>query len=84
MAAAVPVIASRVEGVPEAVVDGESGVLVEPGQPGSLAAAIESLVRAKHDYRALSRQAQQRHAELFSAEIMARNVADVYDKVLGR
>jgi glycosyltransferase involved in cell wall biosynthesis len=84
MAAAVPVIASRVEGVPEAVVDGENGLLVEPSDPAGLAAAIESLVRGQHDYVALSRAAQLRHAELFSADIMARNVANVYDAVLGR
>jgi glycosyltransferase involved in cell wall biosynthesis len=84
MAAAVPVIASRVEGAPEAVVDGENGLLVEPGDPAALAAAIESLARGSLDYAALSRKAQERHAELFSAEIMARNVADVYDRVLGR
>ena len=84
MAAGVPVIAANVEGVPEAVVSGENGLLVEPGDPAALAAAIESLVQAKHNYADLSRNAQQRHAELFSAEIMARNVADVYDRVLGR
>ncbi len=84
MAAAVPVIATSVEGVPEAVVSGENGLLVEPGDPAALAAAIESLVQAKHDYAELSRNAQRLHAELFSAEIMARNVADVYDRVLCR
>jgi glycosyltransferase involved in cell wall biosynthesis len=70
--------------VPEAVVSGENGLLVEPGDPAALAAAIESLVQAKHNYPDLSRNAQARHAKLFSAEIMARNVADVYDHVLGR
>jgi hypothetical protein len=32
----------------------------------------------------MSRAAQRRHAEHFSAEIMARRVAEVYDAVLGR
>ena len=43
MAAALPVIATRVGGVAEAVVDGETGILVEPRQPDQLAAAIQLL-----------------------------------------
>lgn len=84
MAAGVPVIASRVEGVPEAVIDREDGLLVEPADPAQLAAAIEDLVRGHIDYVALSRSAQDRHAQYFSAEAMAVGVADVYDRVLGK
>ena len=84
MAAGVPVIASRVEGVPEAITHGENGLLVEPGDAGALAAAIGELMGGTLDYRELSRNAQDRHAEYFSAEIMALGVAEVYDRVLGR
>jgi glycosyltransferase involved in cell wall biosynthesis len=83
MAAAVPVIASQVEGVPDAVRDRKDGLLVEPGNPRRLAAAIEELVAGALAYPALSASAQQRHTELFSAEIMAGRVAEVYDRVLG-
>ncbi|MGB8003526.1 MAG: glycosyltransferase family 4 protein, partial [Gaiellaceae bacterium] len=44
MAAGVPVVATRVGGVPEIVADGETGLLVEPGQPNALAAAIGSVL----------------------------------------
>jgi glycosyltransferase involved in cell wall biosynthesis len=84
MAAGVPVIASRVEGVPDAIRDGKDGLLVEPNNPRQLAAAIEQLVAGQLAYPALSSSAQQRHAEHFSAEIMASRVAEVYDGVLGR
>ncbi len=83
MAAGVPVIASDVEGVPEAIRDREDGLLVELGQSASLAAAIEELIRGRVNYPAMSRAAQARHAEHFSAEIMAGRVAEVYDAVLG-
>ncbi|MDH3241305.1 MAG: glycosyltransferase [Alphaproteobacteria bacterium] len=38
-----PVIASRVGGLPEVVLDGKTGLLVDPGSPESLAAALASL-----------------------------------------
>jgi glycosyltransferase involved in cell wall biosynthesis len=44
MAAERPVVASRVSGIPELVVDGETGLLVEPGQADQLADAIERLI----------------------------------------
>jgi len=43
LACGTPVVASRVGGIPEQVSD-ETGVLVEPGDPAALAAAIESLL----------------------------------------
>ncbi len=84
MAAAVPVIASEVEGVPAAITHGEEGLLVKPSDATALAAAIDELIAGRHDYATLSQTAQDRHAQDFSAEIMALNVANVYDQVLGR
>lgn len=83
MAAGVPVIASDVEGVPEAVVDRETGLLVQPGDAASLAAAMAELTSGGVDHVGLSQQSQVRHAELFSAERMSARLAEVYDQVLG-
>ncbi len=44
MAAAVPVVASRVSGIPEVVVDGETGWLVPPEEPCQLAAALRAVL----------------------------------------
>lgn len=43
MASGVPVVASRLSGIPELVIDGECGLLVPPGDVPALAAAIERL-----------------------------------------
>ena len=43
MLASLPVVATRVGGIPGIVVDGETGLLIDPGQPGQLASAIEKL-----------------------------------------
>lgn len=82
MAAGLPVVASRVEGVPEAVVHRETGLLVEPGSVSQLAAAIEELIASGKNYSDLSRGARRRHAERFSDTTMAEGVANVYREVL--
>jgi len=43
MSQSLPVIASRVDGIPEIVKDGVSGVLVEPGNPFAIAQAIRQI-----------------------------------------
>ncbi|HEX4697147.1 MAG TPA: glycosyltransferase family 4 protein [Candidatus Udaeobacter sp.] len=45
MASARPVVATRLAGIPELVVDGETGGLVSPGDTGALANALEQLLR---------------------------------------
>ncbi len=45
MAGGVPVVSTRVAGVPEMISDGENGLLVEPGDGPSLAAAIGKLLQ---------------------------------------
>ena len=83
MAVGLPVVASRVEGIPEAIRHREEGLLVEAGDAGELAAAIEEVVSGRLDYGDLSAAALARHRERFSAEAMAGRVAEVYDEVLG-
>ncbi|MCA9232166.1 MAG: glycosyltransferase, partial [Planctomycetales bacterium] len=83
MAAGVPVVASHVEGVPEAIVHRENGLLVEPASVSQLANAIEEIIDGDElDYAQLSQNAFQRHAECFSAQAMAADVAEVYREVL--
>ncbi len=82
MAAGIPVVASHVEGVPDAVAYRQTGLLVEPGSVSQLSRAIEEIVSDGMDYEALSRGARSRHAELFSDAAMAAGVNRVYREVL--
>jgi glycosyltransferase involved in cell wall biosynthesis len=82
MAAGVPVVATRVEGVPEAIRDRCDGLLAEPGDPRSLARAIGRVVHGEVDWRRLRARALARHAEAFSDRTMAAGVAEVYRGVL--
>jgi len=82
MAAGLPVVASRVEGVPDAVAHRQTGLLVDPGSVSQLASAIQEFISGGVDYMALSRGARRLHAESFSDEKMAAGVAAVYRDVL--
>ncbi|HVT30210.1 MAG TPA: glycosyltransferase [Lacipirellulaceae bacterium] len=82
MADGLPVIASRVEGVPEAVIHRQTGLLVDPGSVSQLAQAIEEAITGGVDYAKLSRNARSRQAEAFSDTTMAAGVAAVYRDVL--
>jgi len=82
MAAGVPVVATRVEGIPETIRDGRDGVLAKPGDPEDLARAIGRVVRGEADWASLRASALARHAEHFSDQSMAAGVAEVYRRVL--
>ena len=82
MAAALPVIATKVEGTPEAVTDGVEGLLAEPRDPVSLAVKIRELVTGQHDWNTMAEAAFERHAKDFSDFAMARGTAEVYQRLL--
>mgnify|MGYP002623311828 CR=1 FL=1 len=82
MAVGLPVIGTRVEGVPEAVRDGEEGLLVKPGCPVELAGAISRFVSGEVSWRSLGANALARQRERFSDRSMAQGLAAVYDSVL--
>jgi glycosyltransferase involved in cell wall biosynthesis len=68
MAQGRPVIASAVGGIPEWLDDGETGLLVPPGDPGALAAALERLLGDPRLARRLGDEAWRR-VERFSPEL---------------
>lgn len=82
MAAGAPVVATHVEGIPEAIRDGLDGLIAAPGDADDLARVIGQVMDGKADWQALRASAHQRQAEHFSDRSMADGVADVYRRVL--
>lgn len=82
MASGVPVVASRVDGVTDALGDDGAGQYVPPADPEQLAAAIARIIRGEVDWQALRRRAYLRQVERFSDRSMAEGVAAVYRQVL--
>jgi exopolysaccharide biosynthesis WecB/TagA/CpsF family protein len=82
MAAGVPVVATRVEGVPEAIRDTLDGLLATPGDADDLADRIADVVQGDIDWQSLRASAHARQAERFSDRSMAAAVANVYRRVL--
>ncbi len=82
MAAGVPVVATRVDGIPEAIRDTVDGVLAEPADSTDLTRAIWSVIDHRVSWQRLRVDAYERHAELFSDRRMAERVAAVYHDVL--
>jgi glycosyltransferase involved in cell wall biosynthesis len=82
MANAIPVVASRVEGIPEAVRDGVDGLIFEPSNPEDLADRLESLIGDHEKWLAMSQSSVERQRSELSDVSMARGVAGVYDELL--
>lgn len=64
----VPSISTNIEGVDEAVLDGETGLLVAPGDPGALAQGIERLATDQELRAQLGQQAQRRVETEFTCQ----------------
>ncbi len=81
MAAGLPVIASRVGGIPEIVIPGVTGDLVPPGDPNALAAAINALLAKPAAMATMSEAARRRAQSEFSAEAWLARLGQLYEQV---
>lgn len=82
MAAGKPVIATRVGGSPEQIIDGVTGLLVPPQDAGAIAQALLTLLRSPGLRREMGTAAQRHVQENFSVAIMTRNHTRLYDDLL--
>ncbi len=78
MATGLPLVGTRVGGIPMLINDEVSGLLVEPGQPSQIAGAIRRLVVSEQLRKSMGEQARQRASELFSWDRIAAETVAVY------
>ena len=82
MAEGKPVVATKVGGIPEVVVDKVTGLLISPGNTQDLANAINKLLEDKPLARKLSKNAKVRINENFRFDRMIGETVDTYEEVL--
>jgi glycosyltransferase involved in cell wall biosynthesis len=68
MGCSVPVVATNVGGIPEQVVDGETGLLVAPSQPAGLGAAILKVLSNPAQAKLMGSKGRQRVQDMYSME----------------
>ena len=83
MAAGLPAIATRVGGLPEAIEDGVSGLLIAPTAPAEIAGALTRLAGDPRLRSELGRGARQRVRERFAVDRMIDSVAALYAEPAG-
>jgi glycosyltransferase involved in cell wall biosynthesis len=83
LAAGLPVVASRVGGIPELITDQETGLLVPPQDPPALAAALCRLLDDPLTARALGQTGQSRVRARFDMAVMTQANETLYYDLLG-
>jgi glycosyltransferase involved in cell wall biosynthesis len=81
MAAGLPVVATRVGGVPELIEDGAHGLLIDRGDADALARAVASLLRNPVLRAELGARARERQRREFDIDAMVRRLETVYEEL---
>jgi glycosyltransferase involved in cell wall biosynthesis len=79
-----PVVAGGVGGLLDLVVNGETGILVEPGNVPALRAALDRLLGDRELRRRMGEAGRRRAAEHFSWDAATRKTLDVYARYAGK
>lgn len=83
MAAGLPVIGTRLGGIPEVIEENVNGLLLAPGNSEELAAAIEKLIADPAIREKMGRMGRKIYEEKFTAEKMVTNIESLYDELTG-
>jgi glycosyltransferase involved in cell wall biosynthesis len=84
MAMRKPVVATATGGLPEIVQDGETGIVVSPGDPDVLAQSVSRLLQDSARCRQLGEAGRTRVATHFTVETMMDQLVSGYGALLGR
>jgi len=78
MGKGLPVISTKVGGIPEAVLDGENGFIIDPGDVEALAAKMQTLLQDKSLRERMGRRSLEIVREKFSVERIAADLQKLY------
>jgi glycosyltransferase involved in cell wall biosynthesis len=81
-AVGLPVVASRIYGITDAVAEGETGLLHRPGDVTDLVGKLEVLIRDPSLHRALGEAGRRRALLMFNAELVTTAMADFLQRLL--
>jgi starch synthase len=84
MACGTPVVGSRTGGIPEVVADGETGLLVPPGDDEQLAAALNALLADPDRARAMGQAGRKRAVAEFGWPAIAAQTAALYAELVSK
>lgn len=84
MYAGIPLVATKVGGIPEIVEDGVTGILVPPKDDDAIAKAIINLLENRNLRETLAANARKRVQDHFSADRMAKDVINIYEQLLSK
>jgi starch synthase len=82
MACGTAVVGSRTGGIPEVVADGETGLLVPPGEPGPLAEALNALIRDPGRAAAMGQAGRKRAVAEFGWSAIAAQTVALYAELV--
>jgi glycosyltransferase involved in cell wall biosynthesis len=82
MACAIPVVASRVAGTVELIKDGETGLLIDPGDAAQLSKALTTLIKDEGKRLALGKNARRYVERHFSWDKAAVQTLETYKKIV--
>ena len=83
MAAGKPVIGAKSGGIPEAIIDGETGILIPPKDSDALAKAILDLIEDENKIAKMRRNGRQRAEILFDKEVTNQKIYKIFQEVTG-
>lgn len=82
LAMKVPVIATDVGGTSEAIMNNETGVLVQPGEPEELAIKMLDFVKSKDAFKKMVERGRKVVEAKFNIEERTRRLSEIYDRVI--
>ena len=83
-ACGVPVVATKVGGIPEVVKDDQTGLLVPPRDPAALASGIIKLLKDENKRKTAGKEASRWVDEKFSAQRMVQSISHLYRELMTR